>query len=102
MRLTVAANYDPAIVPQLQQYPVTEVYGKFPVDFVGGGRPSYMGAPLSEADLRHYVSLLAQHGIAFNYLLNSSCLGNREWTRRFQKKITSLLGLSLIHISEPT
>jgi len=92
MRLTVAANYDPDVVPQLQQYPVTEVYGKFPVDFVGGGRPSYMGTPLSEADLRHYVSLLGKHGIAFNYLLNSSCLGNREWTRRFQKKLTSLLG----------
>lgn len=92
MRLTVAANYDPAIVPQLGQYPVAEVYGKFPVDFVGGGRPSYMGTPLSRRQLRDYVALLADHGIAFNYLLNSSCMGNREWTRRFQRRITSLLG----------
>lgn len=92
MRLTVAANYDPQVVPHLRQYPVAEVYGKFPVDFVGGGRPSYMGTPLNEADLRHYVLLLNKHGIAFNYLLNSSCLGNREWTRRFQKRVTSLLG----------
>ena len=92
MRLTVAANYDSDVVPQLRQYPVVEVYGKFPVDVVGGGRPSYMGTPLGEADLRNYVSLLAKQGIAFNYLLNSSCLGNREWTRGFHKKITSLLG----------
>lgn len=92
MRLTVAANYDPEIVPQLQQYPVAEVYGKFPVDFVGGGRPSYMGTPLSRGQLREYVALLNRHGIAFNYLLNSSCMGNREWTRGFQKKINALLG----------
>ncbi len=92
MKLTVAANYDPQVVPRLRQYPVTEVYGKFPVDFVGGGRPSYMGTPLNASNLREYVQLLDRHGIAFNYLLNSSCLGNREWTRRFQRRITSLLG----------
>jgi len=93
MELTVAANYDPQIVPQLAEYPVREVYGKFPVDLVGGGRPSYMGTPLSRRDLRGYVAALTRHGIGFNYLLNSSCMGNREWSRRFQKRITSLLGL---------
>lgn len=92
MILTVAANYDPSIVAQIAQYPVREVYGKFPVDFVGGGRPSYMGTPLRRRDLRQYVAALARHGIAFNYLLNSSCLGNREWSRRFHRRLTSLLG----------
>lgn len=91
MKLTVAANYDPQVIPELAKYPVSEVYGKFPVDFFGGGRPSYMGTPLSRRDLRRYVASLSQHGIAFNYLLNSSCMGNREWGRRFQKKIASLL-----------
>jgi collagenase-like PrtC family protease len=107
MRLTVAANYDSDVVPQLQSYPVAEVYGKFPVDFVGGGRPSYMGTPLSAADLRAYVAILQRHGIAFNYLLNSSCLGNREWTRRFQRRISSLLdrlqqwGITWLTVSTP-
>jgi collagenase-like PrtC family protease len=92
MKLTVAANYDPQLVPKLSPYPVSEVYGKFPVDIVGGGRPSYMGSPLSRRQLREYVSLLAEHGIAFNYLLNAACMGNREWTRSWQKRLTSLLG----------
>jgi collagenase-like PrtC family protease len=91
MKLTVAANYDPGVVPELAKYPVSEVYGKFPVDFVGGGRPSYMGTPLSKRELREYVADLQRQGIAFNYLLNSSCMGNREWGRRFQKKIMRLL-----------
>ncbi len=91
MRLTVPANYDPDVVPALARYPVEEVYGKFPVDIVGGGRPSYMGTPLSRSELREYVALLARHGIAFNYLLNSACQSNREWTRGFQKRLMRLL-----------
>jgi len=38
----------------------------------------------SEADLRRYLALLTRHGIAFNYLLNGACFGNREWTRPWQ------------------
>jgi hypothetical protein len=41
--------------------------------------------------LAAYVSILHRHDIAFNYLLNSSCLGNREWSRRWQKKLMRLL-----------
>jgi collagenase-like PrtC family protease len=92
MKLSLAANYDLDLVPKLAPYPVCEVYGKFPVDGVGGGRPSYMGSPLSPRQLRNYVSLLADRGIAFNYLLNASCMGNREWTRSWQRKLTSLMG----------
>ena len=91
MELTVAANFDPQIVPEMAKYPVREVYGKLPGDFVGGGRPSYMGVPITNRGIREYVALLAEHGIAFNYLLNSSCQGNREWTRRWQKRLMRML-----------
>ena len=80
-RFSLAANYDPELVPQLAAYPVDEVYGKFPVDGISGGRPRYLATPLSEADLRRYIRLLDHHGIAFNYLLNGACFGNSEWTR---------------------
>jgi collagenase-like PrtC family protease len=91
MKLSVAANYDFDLVSRLAESPVAEVYGKFPADVVGGGRPSYMGTPLTREDLAAYVSILHKHNIAFNYLLNSSCLGNREWSRRWQKKVMRLL-----------
>jgi hypothetical protein len=51
-KFSLAANYDPALVPALAPYPVDEVYGKFPTDGVSGGRPRYLATPLSEADLR--------------------------------------------------
>jgi collagenase-like PrtC family protease len=90
-RFSLAANYDLELVPALAAYPVDEVYGKFPTDGVSGGRPRYLATPLSDADLRRYIRLLDLHGIAFNYLLNGACFGNREWTRPWQKRVTALL-----------
>lgn len=91
MNLTMAANYDEALVPDLAQYPVTEVYGKFDADCVGGGRPSYLGSGISTEALGKYVAELKRHGITFNYLLNSACIGNREWTRSWEKRFSALL-----------
>ena len=107
VKFSLAANYDSELVPELAAYPVEEVYGKLPGDGVSGGRPRYLARPLSEADLRRYVRLLDQHGIAFNYLLNGSCFGNREWTRPWQKKVTALLakledmGVHRVTVSTP-
>lgn len=106
-KFSLAANYDPDLVPQLARYPVDEVYGKFPTDGISGGRPRYLATPLSKADLSAYIRLLDQHGIAFNYLLNGACFGNREWTRSWQKGVMALLerlgemGVSRLTVSTP-
>jgi collagenase-like PrtC family protease len=103
MKLSVAANYDLDLVSKLAGFAVVEVYGKFPADAVGGGRPSYMGTPLTRRDLAAYVSALDRHDISLNYLLNSSCMGNREWSRAWQKKLMRLLdGLSAMGIRRLT
>ncbi|OGV61117.1 MAG: peptidase U32 [Lentisphaerae bacterium GWF2_50_93] len=107
MKFSLAANYDPEIVPELAHCSVEEVYGKFPADGVSGGRPRYMSSPVSGKALRNYVGLLSRHGIAFNYLLNGSCMGNREWTRAWQKNLMKLLdslggmGIKRLTISTP-
>ena len=106
-KFSLAANYDLELVPALAPYPVDEVYGKFPTDGVSGGRPRYLATPLSEADLRLYIRLLDRQGIAFNYLLNGACFGNREWTRPWQKRLTALLnkvgelGVRRVTVSTP-
>ena len=106
-KFSLAANYDQELVKELAAYPIDEVYGKFPADGISGGRPRYLATPLPDADLRHYIRLLDSHGIAFNYLLNGSCFGNREWTRPWQKKVTALLtklgdmGVRRVTISTP-
>ncbi len=107
LRFSLAANYDPELVPALAAYPVDEVYGKLPADGISGGRPRYLATPLAPANLKRYITLLDHHGIAFNYLLNGACFGNREWSRTWQKKVTGLLerlgemGVRRLTISTP-
>jgi collagenase-like PrtC family protease len=107
MRLSLAANYDADLIPQLRGYQVTEVYGKMPSDFVGGGRPSYMGSPITKKSLREYVSVLTTHGIKFNYLLNAACYGNEEWGRNWHRRLMSFLeelqdmGIGTVTVSTP-
>jgi len=107
MELSVAANYDGEVAAELAGLSVAEVYGKFPADLVGGGRPGYMGTPLTKEDLAAYVAELGRHDISFNYLLNSSCLGNREWGRSWQKRFMRLLdrlgamGIRRLTVSTP-
>jgi hypothetical protein len=107
MKLSLAANYDLDLVPRLQPYPVADVYGKFASDWAGGGRPSYMGTPLTRKDLADYVAALRKQGIGFMYLLNASCLGNHEWSRAWQKRLMRMLdwlanlGVTGVTVSTP-
>ncbi len=107
MKLSVAANYDLDLVPELANHPVDEVYGKLPHDGLGGGRPRYMASPLTPRRLADYVAALRSRGIAFNYLLNASCLGNKEWGRKWQRRLARLLdmlksmGIERLTVSTP-
>ena len=107
MRLSVAANFDPRLPEALGGYPVHELFGKLPRDFVGGGRASYMLSPVSRRSLANHVAQAHRRGIQFNYLLNAACLNNLEWTGRGQREIERLLawlariGVDSITVSLP-
>ncbi|NNM54879.1 MAG: peptidase U32 [Spirochaetales bacterium] len=91
MRLTVPANYDLEILPQLKAAGAFEIYGKLPFDSVGGGRPSFMATRLSKKGLAAYIQAVHAAGMEFNYLLNAACFGNEEWTPRFHRQLEGLL-----------
>ncbi|MEW6744843.1 MAG: U32 family peptidase [Planctomycetota bacterium] len=107
MRLSVATNFEPELVEALRSYPVVELYGKLRLDAVGGGRAPYQLAPVSKRRLLEHVRHAAQAGIAFNYLLNASCMGNMEITRRGQRLLGKLLdwiseiGVAAVTVASP-
>ena len=107
MQLSVATNFDDNLLRKLRDYPVVEVFGKLPRDFVGGGRASYMLAPLSRRRLAHHATEARKRGIRFNYLLNAACLGNQEFRRKGQWRIETLLswlgaiGIEAVTVSIP-
>ena len=44
MKLSVACNFDDALLDGLRDYPVYEIYGKLTSDYFGGGRPEIQSA----------------------------------------------------------
>lgn len=91
MRLSVATNFDNNFLDQICSYPVSEVYGKLSRDFVGGGRASYTTQGVNKSVLESHVKYARKLNIKFNYLMNSVCLGNREWTQKGIRAIRKLL-----------
>jgi len=91
MKLSVACNFDTALLKGLAPYPVYEIYGKLTSDYFGGGRPSFYLPEVSRRELEKFVRETHEHNIQFNYLLNASTMGNMEFTRAGQKKMEELL-----------
>ncbi len=92
MPLSVATNFDPGLIDALSGYPVRELFGKLPSDHVGGGRASFMLAPLGRKEFVRHVRQARSRGIGFNYLLNPACMDNAEFTRRGMSQLERLLG----------
>lgn len=92
MKLSVACNFDPELIYGIKHMPVYEVFGKVTADTFGGGRPSFYLPEIGRRDIESYVKLCHDNGIEFNYLLNASCMGNVEFTKKGQKDLEETLG----------
>ena len=91
MRLSVACNFDEALIDGLAGYPVYEVYGKVTSDHAGGGRPSFYLPKVDKKKVERFVNKVHERGIEFNYLMNATCMGNTELTREGQRRIRQTL-----------
>ncbi|MFH1465420.1 MAG: U32 family peptidase [Pseudomonadota bacterium] len=91
MRYTVPTNWQPDLVPALAGLPVDELYGQLPRDFVGGGRASALIGEVSRRQVRRHVTAARKAGLHFNYTLNATTLGNREWSLRGQRQLAALI-----------
>jgi collagenase-like PrtC family protease len=106
-RFSVATNFDDELPSRLKPYGEVEVFGKLSRDPVGGGRASYMLAPVSRRKLEAHVREARKQGMAFDYLLNPACLGNYEFTSSFHRDLRRLLdwlseaGIEWVTVSLP-
>jgi collagenase-like PrtC family protease len=107
MKFIVPHNWQTDLLPGIKKDGVEEVYGKLASDFVGGGRASYILPRVSKRKVAGFISAAHQNGIRFNYLLNATCLGNREWTIQGQRRLLGLLdwlaesGVDAVTVSIP-
>jgi collagenase-like PrtC family protease len=103
VKLSVPTNLQDDFLNQIDFQNVSEIYGKLEKDVVGGGRASVLIPDISGKEFRNHVRQVHSRGPEFNYLLNATCLNNREWTYRGQKKIRRFLDwLSEIEVDSVT
>lgn len=91
MDYILGCNWEKDLIDVAQKYGVTELFGKLQADVVGGGRASFMSRRIQWPIAADYIRKVQDAGITFNYLLNGTCMGNRELTRRGQNELDSLI-----------
>jgi collagenase-like PrtC family protease len=71
---------------------VKETYGQITVNnIMGSGRAFDLVPEADMARLEAYIAYSKSRGIGFNYTLNATCTGNREFTEDGMKQILSFL-----------
>lgn len=91
MRFSVPTNWDNSLLPAVKKNEVDELYGKLAADFIGGGRPSHSLPHISKGVVRKHIQEVHRYGFKFNYLLNSLCLNNKEFTISGQRNLEKIL-----------
>ncbi|PJI06514.1 MULTISPECIES: U32 family peptidase [Clostridium] len=108
MELSVAYNGDLNFIEKLSNYKsVVNVFGTITNSTVGGGRNPDGLTTITKSDIEEAVQKSHENNIEFNYLMNSSCMGNREFTHDTYMKIIECLdwldsiGVDWVTIANP-
>lgn len=91
MNLIVPTNWNNQLIAKIKGLLVGEVFGKLHTDYFGGGRPSIYISSVSKKTASKHIALIHKYGYKFNYLLNTSCMNNEEFTRRGQYKMQKFM-----------
>ncbi|HIV01787.1 MAG TPA: U32 family peptidase [Candidatus Caccopulliclostridium gallistercoris] len=107
MKISLATNFDDALIDKIKAYNIYEVYGKLNVDIIGGGRPSNYLNELHIKNFEKHVKKVRDTGINFNYLLNSACLENLNQNINWVKNVVKFLeylksvGVNALTVTNP-
>lgn len=91
MKFSVPTNWQKDLVSNIRVDCIEDLYGQLASDFIGGGRASYALPSISKKNVIAQIQEIHKNGMRFNYLLNASCLDNKEWTASGQKRIRKFL-----------
>ena len=107
IKFSVPTNLQDDLLDGINTECIEEFYGVLDADIIGGGRASALTPYVSRRKFAAHVKKIHDMGIKFNYLLNSTCMGNYEWTRKFQNEVDRRLawlislGIDSVTVSVP-
>lgn len=86
MILSVPTTWENSYLSRLKNYPeVGWLYGSLPTEIIGSGRQTALLPAVVREGASEHIRQAHRLGFKFNYLLNTSCLGNREYTGDFHR-----------------
>lgn len=91
LRFSVPTNFQRNLISSLKKENIEELYGKLSRDIIGGGRASAVLPFVSKRELAQHILEAHKNGLRFNYLLNSTCLNNLEWSASWQSSFRKFL-----------
>ncbi|MBN2531924.1 MAG: U32 family peptidase [Spirochaetales bacterium] len=91
MDFAVSTNWDIELINKMKEYPVYELLGSMAKTPVGGGRPAISLPAPGNKEVEEYIKEVHRHGMKFNYLLNTQCMGNMEFDSAMHKNILKYL-----------
>lgn len=84
MILSVPTTWEDDYLLRLKEYPAAGwVYGSLPAEVVGSGRQATLLPTVDRERGAEHIKQARRLGLKFNYLINTACLGNREYTGDF-------------------
>jgi collagenase-like PrtC family protease len=87
MHYSIATNWDLGLLEKLKGTSVESLYGQMWNDPLGGGRMALFIPKVGKKEVASFIAEVQKRGIEFNYLINSTCLDNLEFTKKGYKKI---------------
>lgn len=95
MRLSISTPFNNDLIDNVKGTAVTQLFGKLPNDYVGGGleRHNLNQDELDENRLAEHIKYAHENGLTFNYTFNAPCLDNKEFTNEGRKNLRELAEL---------
>jgi len=87
---TLPLNWQDDYFEKIDFTDVVEVYGKLREDFFGGGKSSMQLPEPSKKMVEQTIKEAHAKKIEVNYLLNTTCIGNLEFTKKGYKQIRKM------------
>jgi collagenase-like PrtC family protease len=92
MKISVAYNGDLQLIEGLRKFKAAvNVFGAPSSLITGGGRSSFILPTVTSQDIEKAVAKAHECGIQFNYVMNSSCMGNNEYSQAYYRQIVEHL-----------
>lgn len=99
MDFVLATNFEDRLLKEVEDVPVSNFFGGFPVSLTGGGRPPYILPSLSDEQFRSHIAAIHRMNRKFLVTLNSNDLGLKEYEpdfiSNFLKEATRLMELGV-------